>query len=116
MAVTGDLDLALPMLDSFLNTVSTRVPTTAVHDFQPHVECPVFPAANLPKVVKIGEYKSIFLFETWVDEHLFSWLSTSLADDTACSDLRDLIEDYHCQASAAYNGMPINLSIMCLTI
>ncbi|KAL5400438.1 hypothetical protein PMIN03_012373 [Paraphaeosphaeria minitans] len=117
--ITRDLDASIPALDNFLTSIKARLPKMAISGFQPVVEYPTFAAADLPRIVGAdGEYKTIFLaaFEAWVEEHLSSWIAKTLADETTCRDLRDLIEDYHCQASAAYVGIPVSLSIMYMTL
>lgn len=117
--LTRDLDVSLPVLDIFLTSLEARVPETAVSGFQPSIAYPTFAAADLPRTIGVdGEYKTIVLaaFEAWVEEHLSTWIARTLANETVCRDLRDLIEDYHCQASAAYTGIPVSLSIMYLTI
>jgi hypothetical protein len=117
--VAHDLDLELPALDTFLTAIAAREPGTAVVEFEPHVEYPTFPAGDLPTISSVeGVYKTISLvaFETWVEHHLPSWLSTSLADENTCGNLRDLIESYHYHASSAYVGLPTSLSLMYLTI
>jgi hypothetical protein len=114
-----DLDLTLPELDTFLNSIAERLSRTECAEFRPSIEYPTFPADELPTISSVdGNYKFFRLaaFETWVEHHLPSWVATHLSDGNTCRRLRDVIKVYHAVASVAYEGLPSSLSVMYLTL
>lgn len=115
----SEVNLKLPVLDTFLCAIATRLADTGTTVFEPGAEFPTFEDGHLPTLSNCGnEVKFFYLaaFETWVQKHLASWLVTNLAEEGACGHLRSSIKMYHFVANTVYTGVPASLSIMYLTI
>jgi len=87
--------------------------------FRPSSEFPSFPAARLPEKVDGPDdckYFRLAALESWVDQHLQTWISLHLNNPATCGELRRLIEHYFANASAAYASSPISMSTMYLTL
>jgi hypothetical protein len=115
----GEVNLKLPVLDTFLTAIAMRLADTGATVFEPGTEFPTFDDGHLPMLSNCGnEAKFFYLaaFETWVQKHLASWLVINLAKEGACGDLRSSIKAYHSVANTVYAGVPASLSIMYLTI
>lgn len=113
------LDMALPELNTCLSAIASRQRSVTGSNFDPTDKFPEYPADELPQDFSAtGEYKFFQLaaLEQWVEQHLESWSEVHLEDTSTCGKLRKLIEKYHSAASAAYAGVPINMSIMYLTL
>ncbi|KAF9695776.1 hypothetical protein EKO04_006190 [Ascochyta lentis] len=115
----SSLDMNLPELDTFLNSVHTRQMTTDGTDFKPTHPYPVFSKHQLPEnFTATGDYRVFHLasLESWVENHLQQWIEMQRNDPGTSSKLKALIESYHSLASAAYADVPVSMSIMYLTI
>ncbi|KAH7388677.1 hypothetical protein BKA66DRAFT_569000 [Pyrenochaeta sp. MPI-SDFR-AT-0127] len=115
----NDLDITLPGLDSFLSKVSARKREVRSCNFTPTSFDTDLSPSELPDCVTgFDGYKYFRLaaLEKWVEQNLHSWISSHLGRAEACGGLRRLIEKYHSSASAAYAGIPINTSVMYLTL
>ncbi|KAK5382430.1 hypothetical protein LTR20_005937 [Exophiala xenobiotica] len=55
-------------------------------------------------------------FEQWVADHLDDWLEHNQTSRHCCSLLADLITFYHDSAKKKYNGNPMRMSMMLLTM
>jgi hypothetical protein len=114
-----EVNLELPVLDTFLTAIAMRLADTGTTVFEPGAEFPTFEAGHLPMLSGRGDDQKFFYlaaFETWVQKHLASWLATNLAEEGACEKLRNSIRTYHSIASTVYTGVPASLSIMYMTI
>lgn len=114
-----DLDMFLPALNNFLASVNARKHDLASSSFKPTSERPVFSAGQLPSSLTGPEdykYFRLAAFESWVEQHLHTWLMLHLSNEATCGQLRRLIEHYFDTASAAYKEIPVSMSVMYLTL
>ncbi|RMZ73552.1 very large low complexity [Pyrenophora seminiperda CCB06] len=113
------LDMSLPELDSDLNAIAARSRSPSRADFVPDEDFPMYPPDKLPTIVNATGghgYYCLAALEAWIEQHLDSWLSKHVHEDSSCGKLRVLIELYHRAASAAYAGIPVALSVMYLSL
>ena len=113
------LDMHLPELDTFLAGVHARKTTTACSDFKPSLSFPTFAKGSVPQNFTAADDHRHFRLaavESWVEEHLPSWIESHRSDQAACWQLYNLMKTYHSSASDAYEGVPSSMSIMYLTI
>jgi hypothetical protein len=113
------LDMHLPELDAFLADVQARTTAPSCSDFQPSLAYPTFSRSRLPENFNAtGDYQYFRLaaLESWVEDHLQSWIETHRNEQATCEQLYHVIKSYHNIASAVYKGIPTSMSIMYLTI
>ncbi|KAF2009480.1 hypothetical protein BU24DRAFT_473639 [Aaosphaeria arxii CBS 175.79] len=114
-----DLDIDIPDLDLFLSQVASRQGNASCSSFDPTSMYPTYLADDLPSLSYYpGEQRHFRLaaLEMWVEHHLSSWLALHIQETNTCGKLRQLMKSYFPHASAVYKEVPINLSIMYLTI
>ncbi|WQF85211.1 hypothetical protein CDEST_10225 [Colletotrichum destructivum] len=117
-----DSIMHLPELDDFLASFARRGTQTAVSHFSPSWTVALYDSLLLPSEVAVPDNAHLSLhltaFETWVGKNLQTWFAGHKTTANTCSQLRDLIEDYHGKASTFYGGKgnPESISIMLLTI
>lgn len=117
----NDLDIDLPQLDRFIEKISRRKHQSAVSDFHLTSKCLVLLEHELPTDFQgSGEYTYFYLaaVETWVEDHLPSWLERHISDNTTCEQLHRLLKEYFHHANSTYSAIsniPRSLSIMYLT-
>ncbi|KAF6803348.1 hypothetical protein CMUS01_15113 [Colletotrichum musicola] len=123
MDFSQDTVVALPDLEAFLNSLETRKSVQNSREFTPswklvkHDDDFSLPRSPDPSD-KDHLQLNLAAFESWVEMKLGLWVASQRAQDYAatCSQLRHLIEGYHCVASSEYDGNPESTSIMLLTI
>ncbi|TQN70504.1 hypothetical protein CSHISOI_04936, partial [Colletotrichum shisoi] len=118
-----DSTMHLPELDDFLASFARRGTQTAESHFSPSWTVALYDSSLLPSGVVVPDNAHLSLhltaFETWVGKNLQTWFAGHKTTASTCSQLRDLIEDYHGKASTFYGGgksNPESISIMLLTI
>jgi hypothetical protein len=114
-----DLNMSLPELDSNLNSMAARNRSPRRADFVPDEDFPTFPPGKLPTIVNATGghgYYCLAALEAWIEQHLDSWLSRHVHEDSSCGKLCVLMKLYHRAASAAYAGIPVALSVMYLSL
>ncbi|PSN72933.1 hypothetical protein BS50DRAFT_616434 [Corynespora cassiicola Philippines] len=114
-----DLDIELPMLDAFVDSMYSREKISSVFNFQPTSEYPLLDKTELPNVFVGSDEDKFFTLaaiESWIEHHLNSWLDCHIADESTCGKLGYLIEKYHSSAIQVYAGVPRSISIMFLAI
>jgi hypothetical protein len=113
------LDMSLPELDSNLNAIAARSRSPGQADFVPDEDFPAFPTDKLPTIVNATGSHGFYCLaalEAWIEQHLYSWLSRHVHEESSCGKLGVLMELYHGAASAAYVGIPVALSVMYLSL
>jgi hypothetical protein len=113
------LDMQLPELDNFLVDVHSRKTAAADSNFKPGPSYPTFSSATLPTSFStVDNYRHLRLaaVESWIENHLQSWIASHLSDKTTCQHLHNLLKEYYSCASAAYKGSAWSMSIMYLTV
>ncbi|KAJ4389003.1 hypothetical protein N0V93_006465 [Gnomoniopsis smithogilvyi] len=90
----NDVSIALPSLDEFLSSLTTRKPSQGV-EYLPY---------NLER------------FETWVASHLYAWSARNETKPDTCASLGRAITQYHAAAKNSYSSNPETTSVMILTL
>jgi hypothetical protein len=115
----NDLDIAFPRLDTLLVDIASTTSSTAVCDFRPTFEYPVYPADDVPNPcdeLDGNQIYRLFATETWVEKNIKDWTEQNAKTTTSCGELRRLMQAYHSRASSVYKGDPTSMSIMFLTL
>ncbi|OCK82068.1 hypothetical protein K432DRAFT_424453 [Lepidopterella palustris CBS 459.81] len=119
-----DTKLKLSSLGPYLKKIAAR----AVHsptelNFEPH--CPlriyqsssIFPSIN--QLLSMGsaiKHTSLLDMEAWVEKHLSQWLEENIRLADTTSRLAELLVTYFNTASSFYEGNPVQISTMFLTV
>ncbi|KAK3904432.1 hypothetical protein C8A05DRAFT_13694 [Staphylotrichum tortipilum] len=123
-----DSNLRIPELSQHLSWIQTRAPiSSGAAGPGDKSKSVVFSSTELPSLALGSDIFSLLELESWIDQHLSSWVASRLAQHgTATANqrpvegdlekLQDLRAEYYAKASAAYEGQPEALSAMCLNI
>lgn len=114
-----DTYVALPTLDSYIETINSRKSSADICNFKPPaglLKQDPNEMAPLPQSAS-GVYALANLqrFEEWVAKHLGRWVVKRNANQ-ACEQLCKAIKEYHSLASKLYARNPEGISVMLLTI
>ena len=120
LAPREDTPHHLPELDEFIAGIAKRKGIQKSSTFKPGPVLPTFSSDDLPTLFIPNEedYKvfSLTAFETWIELHLGKWLNLNVYDAMACTQLRNLMQDYHRRAVPMYQSNPESYSNMVLNI
>jgi hypothetical protein len=116
----SDSSIEIPDLDRYLEAISQRVTLSKSRFCPPMPGITFFPAHELPTGINFdldGPYcvYNLASFETWVADHLGSWISIHESAESTCRSLQCLLYAYENAASGAYRGRPEGMSVMILT-
>ncbi|EEU36845.1 uncharacterized protein NECHADRAFT_94047 [Fusarium vanettenii 77-13-4] len=115
-----NIDLSLPPMDDFLATLPQRRRESGSSGFIPTSYVPAPDPDHLPPahVLSSNEHLlyNLAMVELWVATHLGPWLEKHIGDDTACRDLKLLLQRYHSAAVRWYKTRPEGISRMLLAI
>ncbi|KAF4967332.1 hypothetical protein FSARC_5098 [Fusarium sarcochroum] len=120
MNMADNILFSIPEMDTFLASIAQRDSNDQTSTFSPKAHVVVFGAETLPMVDSLNDndYKSFSLamIETWVQDHLNGWIKTHIGDESSCSALKLLLQNYHASAKNWYASRPEGASRMLLTI
>lgn len=111
----------LPMLDSFLESISDREQLSTQGIFSKSNYISALPHDVLPNISAMGMPGDYDLFnihsvEAWVANHLEGWTGKHIDKEDTCSRLSTLICDYQSTANEVYRANPKAVSMTVLTI
>jgi hypothetical protein len=113
------LDVQLPALDDFLAQTAARKVTTAMSNFSPGHPYPSFARNAVPQTFNAADgqqWYRLAAVESWVENHLHTWIGLHGSEQATCEQLYALIKSYHDTAVRTYSGIPWSMSLMYLTI
>lgn len=113
------LDVQLPALDDFLAGINARTDTTAMSNFSPDHPYPSFAGSIVPRnfgAIDGQRYYRLAAVESWVENHLDTWIGLHESEQATCEQIQGLIRSYHDTAVQTYSGIPWSMSLMYLTI
>lgn len=115
----ADARATLPRLNKYIQACGTRTSGLASTDFRPTSTMTQYTPLELPDLgrsSKKSEPVDLLSFESWVAEHLDSWLAAHISDDDVCQSLAARFYEYHAKTTRLYAQNPESMSIMMLTL
>ncbi|CAG7991695.1 unnamed protein product [Penicillium nalgiovense] len=116
-----DIQCALPDLDRYLEGIERRGHDRPLgSNFQPPSKLHQYQREELPDCLEFHDLDyqrySLVAFEDWVALHLNAWIEDHKKEQTSCSQLGQLMMQYHRAASLSYAHNPEAVSVMLLTL
>lgn len=122
--IAEDTKTQLPQLNAYIDRINNPRARTPTSPFRPSSIVDSLLPGTLPSTAyfskgscdnKDAKLYRLANFEAWVFLHLDDWLTSHLAEEATCSQLKQLLEYYHMAAADAYKENPENVSMLVLT-
>lgn len=108
-----------PKLDAFIRSIDARQDEECINQFRAPWILRKYDPSSIPNLKSLPNRSIVFqlsAFEKWVGSSLPHWMREAEVNESTCSQLYDLTEEYYDLSRKCYIGCPKSLSIASLTI